>query len=76
MHQQAVMVAGSFHRLDLFPFSGPVIGEIGHDTNKLRFLIQLYRRQGFDGVRQQVEITVVDIVLPSTSGSGVLAIWS
>ncbi len=31
------MVAGSFHRLDLFPFSGPVIGEIGHDTNKLRF---------------------------------------
>lgn len=50
------MVAGSFHRLDLFPFSGLVIGEIGHDTNKLRFLIQLYRRQGFDGVRQQVEI--------------------
>ncbi len=32
------MVAGSFHRLDLFPFSGLVIGEIGHDTNKLRFL--------------------------------------
>lgn len=68
MHQQAVAVARSYHRLDLFPFGDLIAGEVRYHADKLRFLIQLHRRQRFDGVRQQAEILMVDIVFPQHIG--------
>ncbi|VEA03404.1 Uncharacterised protein [Salmonella enterica subsp. enterica serovar Sanjuan] len=59
MRQQAIVVTGALHRYNLLPDACLVVGEVGDNTDKLRFAVQLHVRQRFERIGQQGKILMV-----------------